>query len=99
MVAKVSRSGTSKAAISAPIRQSLLKNINSDAFVSTADPSARAYSGATDPKNCLFWNLGRNALHGRNFAWSDFYITKSFAKACYGDRVWRVTAFQLRLEF
>ena len=34
--------------------------------------------GGDSPKNCQFGNLGRNALRGPNFAWSDFYITKSF---------------------
>jgi hypothetical protein len=30
------------------------------------------------PKNCQFGNLGRNALRGPNFTWSDFYLTKWF---------------------
>jgi Carboxypeptidase regulatory-like domain len=31
-----------------------------------------------NPKNCQFGNLGRNALRGPDFAWSDFYLTKMF---------------------
>jgi len=30
------------------------------------------------PRNCQFGNLGRNALRGPDFIWSDFYITKRF---------------------
>jgi Carboxypeptidase regulatory-like domain len=52
--------------------------LNPDAFVSTVDPSTGACLGGDNPKNCQFGNLGRNALRGPNFAWSDFYITKSF---------------------
>ena len=52
--------------------------LNPDAFVSTVDPSTGACSGGDGPKNCQFGNLGRNALRGPNFAWSDFYLTKSF---------------------
>ncbi len=35
-------------------------------------------SGATALLNCQFGNLGRNALRGPDFAWSDFYLTKWF---------------------
>ena len=52
--------------------------LNPDAFVSTVDPSTGACFGGDIPKNCQFGNLRRNALRGPNFAWSDFYITKSF---------------------
>jgi hypothetical protein len=52
--------------------------LNPDAFVSTVDPSTGACFGGDSPKNCQFGNLGRNALRGPNFAWSDFYLTKSF---------------------
>jgi hypothetical protein len=52
--------------------------LNPDAFVSTADPSTGACFGGDSPRNCQFGNLGRNALRGPNFAWSDFYLTKSF---------------------
>ncbi|HSY63313.1 MAG TPA: carboxypeptidase-like regulatory domain-containing protein [Terriglobales bacterium] len=53
--------------------------LNPDAFVSTVDPSTGACLGGDNPKNCQFGNLGRNALRGPNFAWSDFYLTKSFS--------------------
>jgi hypothetical protein len=52
--------------------------LNPDAFVSTVDPSTGACFGGNSPKNCQFGNLGRNALRGPNFTWSDFYLTKSF---------------------
>jgi hypothetical protein len=52
--------------------------LNPHAFVSTVDPSTGACFGGDNPKNCQFGNLGRNALRGPNFAWSDFYVTKSF---------------------
>jgi hypothetical protein len=51
--------------------------LNSNAFVSTVDPSTGACLGGDSPKNCQFGNLGRNALRGPNFVWSDFYVTKS----------------------
>jgi hypothetical protein len=53
--------------------------LNPDAFVSTVDPSTGACLGGDSSKNCQFGNLGRNALRGPNFAWSDFYVTKSFS--------------------
>jgi Carboxypeptidase regulatory-like domain len=52
--------------------------LNPDAFVSTVDPSTGACLGGDSPKNCQFGNLGRNALRGPNFTWSDFYLTKWF---------------------
>ena len=52
--------------------------LNPDAFVSTVDPSTGACFGGDSAKNCQFGNLGRNALRGPNFAWSDFYLTKWF---------------------
>ena len=52
--------------------------LNPDAFVSTVDPSTGACFGGDSPKNCQFGNLGRNALRGPNFAWSDFYLSKWF---------------------
>jgi hypothetical protein len=52
--------------------------LNPDAFVSTVDPSTGACFGGDSPKNCQFGNLGRNALRGPNFTWSDFYLTKWF---------------------
>ena len=48
--------------------------LNPNAFVSTVDPSTGACFGGDSPKNCQFGNLGRNALRGPNFAWSDFYL-------------------------
>jgi Carboxypeptidase regulatory-like domain len=52
--------------------------LNPDAFVSTVNPSTGACFGGDSPKNCQFGNLGRNALRGPNFAWSDFYLSKWF---------------------
>ncbi|HXR32893.1 MAG TPA: carboxypeptidase regulatory-like domain-containing protein [Verrucomicrobiae bacterium] len=52
--------------------------LNPDAFVSTVDPMTGACNGGDSPENCRFGNLGRNALRGPNFAWSDFYLTKWF---------------------
>jgi hypothetical protein len=52
--------------------------LNPDAFVSTVDPSTGTCFGGDIPKNCQFGDLGRNALRGPNFAWSDFYLTKWF---------------------
>ena len=52
--------------------------LNPNAFVSAVDPSTGACYGGDSAKNCQFGNLGRNALRGPNFAWSDFYLTKWF---------------------
>ena len=52
--------------------------LNPNAFVSAVDPSTGACYGGDSPKNCQFGNLGRNALRGPDFAWSDFYLTKWF---------------------
>jgi hypothetical protein len=52
--------------------------LNPNAFVSAVDPSTGACLGGDSPENCQFGNLRRNALRGPNFAWSDFYLTKSF---------------------
>jgi len=52
--------------------------LNPNAFVSTVDPSTGACNGGDSAQNCQFGNLGRNALRGPNFAWSDFYLTKWF---------------------
>jgi hypothetical protein len=52
--------------------------LNPDAFVSTVDPSTGKCFNGDSPKNCQFGNLGRNALRGPNFAWSDFYLSKLF---------------------
>lgn len=53
--------------------------LNPDAFVSTVDPTTGACVGGDTPRNCEFGNLGRNALRGPDFTWSDLYITKWFA--------------------
>jgi hypothetical protein len=53
--------------------------LNPNAFVSTVDPSTGACYGGNSPQNCQFGNLGRNALRGPDFFWSDLYLTKYFA--------------------
>jgi hypothetical protein len=53
--------------------------LNPNAFVSAVDPSTGACNGGDSPKTCQFGNLGRNALRGPDFVWSDFYLTKWFA--------------------
>jgi hypothetical protein len=53
--------------------------LNPNAFVSTVDPSTGACLGGVSLENCQFGNLGRNALRGPDFLWSDLYITKWFA--------------------
>ncbi len=53
--------------------------LNPNAFVSAVDPSTGACDGGDSPKTCQFGNLGRNALRGPDFVWSDFYLTKWFA--------------------
>ncbi len=55
--------------------------LNPNAFVSSVDPSTGACVGGDTPQNCQFGNLGRNALRGPDFNWSDFYITKWFSLA------------------
>jgi hypothetical protein len=52
--------------------------LNPNAFVSTVDPSTGGCNGGDTPENCQFGNLGRNALRGPQFLWSDFYLTKWF---------------------
>ena len=52
--------------------------LNPSAFVSTVDPSTGACIGGDTPANCQFGDLGRNALRGPQFFWSDFYLTKWF---------------------
>jgi Carboxypeptidase regulatory-like domain len=63
--------------------------LNPNAFMSTVDPSTGACFGGDAPQSCQFGNLGRNALRGPDFFWSDFYLTKWFPLT---DRV------KLRLE-
>ena len=52
--------------------------LNPNAFVSAVDPSMGLCFGGDTPANCQFGNLGRNALRGPEFTWSDLYLTKSF---------------------
>ena len=57
--------------------------LNPDAFVSAVDPSTGDCNGVSNPRNdnpgqCQFGTLGRNALRGPDFLWSDFYLTKWF---------------------
>jgi hypothetical protein len=52
--------------------------LNPNAFVSAVDPSTGACYGANNPQNCQFGDLGRNALRGPDFTWSDLYLTKWF---------------------
>ena len=58
--------------------------LNPDAFVSAVDPGTGACAGGDAAKTCQFGNLGRNALRGPGFTWSDLYLTRWFALA---DRV------------
>jgi hypothetical protein len=55
-----------------------LQWLNPDAFVSAIDPSTGQCYGGDSPQTCQFGNLGRNALRGPDFLWSDFYLTKWF---------------------
>jgi hypothetical protein len=52
--------------------------LNPDAFVSAVDPSTGACLGGDSAETCQFGNLGRNALRGPDFSWTDFYLTKWF---------------------
>ncbi|MGB8976179.1 MAG: carboxypeptidase regulatory-like domain-containing protein [Terriglobales bacterium] len=58
--------------------QGTIQWLNPDAFVSAVDPSTGQCYGGDSPQNCQFGNLGRNALRGPDFLWSDFYLTKWF---------------------
>jgi hypothetical protein len=51
--------------------------LNPQAFVSAVDPSTGACAGGDSPTNCQFGTMGRNALRGPEFFWSDLYLTKS----------------------
>jgi len=53
--------------------------LNPNAFVSDVDPGTGACNGGDGLQNCQFGTLGRNALRGPDFLWSDFYLTKWFA--------------------
>jgi hypothetical protein len=52
--------------------------LNPNAFISTVDPSTGGCYGGDSAQDCQFGNLGRNALRGPDFVWSDFYLTKWF---------------------
>ena len=52
--------------------------LNPNAFVSPVDPATGTCNGGNSTQTCQFGNLGRNALRGSNFFWSDYYITKWF---------------------
>jgi hypothetical protein len=52
--------------------------LNPDAFVSVVDPSTGACAGGDSAQNCQFGDLGRNALRGPDFFWSDLYLTRWF---------------------
>jgi hypothetical protein len=53
--------------------------LNPDAFVSAVDPSTGACAGGDSIANCQFGDLGRNAVRGPDFTWSDLYLTRWFA--------------------
>jgi hypothetical protein len=53
--------------------------LNPNAFASVVDPSSGTCYGGDSPQTCQFGNLGRNALRGPDFFWSDFYLTKWFS--------------------
>ena len=55
-----------------------LQWLNPAAFVSAVDPSTGACNGGDTASTCQFGSLGRNALRGPDFVWSDFYLTKLF---------------------
>jgi Carboxypeptidase regulatory-like domain len=52
--------------------------LNPNAFVSVVDPSTGGCFGGDTAQNCQFGDLGRNALRGPDFTWSDLYLTKWF---------------------
>jgi hypothetical protein len=52
--------------------------LNPNAFVSAVDPRTDACYGGDSAANCQFGDLGRNALRGPDFVWSDLYLTKWF---------------------
>jgi Carboxypeptidase regulatory-like domain len=52
--------------------------LNPAAFVSAVDPSTGACNGGDSTASCQFGNLGRNALRGPDFVWTDLYLTKWF---------------------
>jgi hypothetical protein len=50
--------------------------LNPDAFQSSADPSTGGCAGGDSPQNCQFGDLGRNAVRGPDFTWTDLYVSK-----------------------
>jgi hypothetical protein len=52
--------------------------LNPNAFVSDVNPGTGACTGGDSAQNCQFGDLGRNALRGPDFTWSDLYLTKWF---------------------
>lgn len=66
------------AAIDGVTQPGTVQWLNPDAFMSTVDPRTGACIDGDTPRSCQFGNLGRNALRGPNFFWSDFYLTKWF---------------------
>jgi hypothetical protein len=50
--------------------------LNPEAFVSSVDPSTGGCTGGDSPQNCQFGDLGRNAVRGPDFTWTDLYLTK-----------------------
>jgi hypothetical protein len=52
--------------------------LNPNAFSSAVDPSTGTCAGGDRAANCQFGMLGRNALRGPGFVWSDLYLTKWF---------------------
>lgn len=53
--------------------------LNPNAFASAVDPSTGACYGGDSPQTCQFGDLGRNALRGPHFFWSDLDLTKIFS--------------------
>jgi hypothetical protein len=52
--------------------------LNPNAFISAVDPSTGACTGGDNAQNCQFGTIGRNALRGPDFFWSDLYLSKYF---------------------
>jgi hypothetical protein len=53
--------------------------LNPNAFISSVDGSTGSCVGGDTPQHCQFGTLGRNALRGPQFFWSDLYLTKWFS--------------------
>jgi Carboxypeptidase regulatory-like domain len=65
-------------AIAGVTQPGTLQWLNPNAFVSAVDPGTGACNGVDSAQTCQFGTLGRNALRGPQFFWSDFYLTKWF---------------------